>query len=72
MAVKETKETLEELEEVEIRGHPTEGVFMKCWRCQETHRLDYDGHSGLHCPVCWETLIPIEGPEPVQALQPAS
>ena len=28
-------------------GHPTEGVFMKCWRCQETRRLAYDGNGGL-------------------------
>ncbi len=33
-------------------GHPTEGVFMKCWRCQETRRLEHDGNGGLHCPTC--------------------
>jgi DNA-directed RNA polymerase subunit RPC12/RpoP len=47
-------------------GHPTEGVFMKCWRCQEIHRLEYDGHSGLQCPACREKLIPLEIPELLQ------
>jgi hypothetical protein len=42
------------------RGHPTEGVFMKCWRCQETQRLTDDGGGGLRCPICWEILIPLE------------
>src|SRR5919197_1481910 len=43
-------------------GHPTEGVFMKCWRCQQTRHLEYDGNGGLRCPGCYETLIPLEGP----------
>mgnify|MGYP001612056934 CR=1 len=43
-------------------GHPTEGVFMKCWRCQKTHRLVYDDKEGLRCPVCEEVLIPLESP----------
>jgi hypothetical protein len=41
-------------------GHPIAGVFMKCWRCQETRLLEYDGHKGLHCPQCGETLIALE------------
>lgn len=53
-------------------GHPTEGVFMKCWRCQQTRRLEYDGNGGLRCPPCKETLIPLDGPEPIQALRPVS
>jgi len=50
----------EEMLEREVEkglGHPTDGVFMKCWRCQETHRLAYDGNGSLHCPICWEALI---------------
>lgn len=46
-------------------GHPIEGVFMKCWRCQQTRRLEYDGTGGLRCPDCSETLIPLEDPVPL-------
>jgi len=53
------EEMLEKVEKVEVEktGHPTDGVFMKCWRCQKTHRLAYDGNGSLHCPICWEALI---------------
>jgi len=55
------------LDDIRARvGHPTEGVFMKCWRCQETRRLEYDGTGGFRCPECRETLIPLEGQEPLQ------
>ena len=52
-------------------GHPIEGVFMKCWRCQKTRRLELslyhdngnpDSKKGeLRCPDCKEGLIPLEG-----------
>ncbi len=45
-------------------GHPIEGVFMKCWRCQKTYLLKYDGNGGLRCPGCWEILISLEDPAP--------
>jgi predicted RNA-binding Zn-ribbon protein involved in translation (DUF1610 family) len=41
-------------------GHPIAGVFMKCWRCQETRLLVHDGHRELHCPQCGEALIALE------------
>jgi len=53
-------------EETKIQaGHPTEGVFMKCWQCQETYRLVWDKNVGLHCPNCWDILIPLEDSKPL-------
>jgi hypothetical protein len=43
-------------------GHPTQGVFMKCWRRQGLHCLVDDGYGGLRCPQCRELLIPLEAP----------
>ena len=40
-------------------GHPTEGVFMKCWRCQKTNELRYNGNGSLHCSNCNQDLIDI-------------
>jgi hypothetical protein len=47
-------------------GHPTQGVFMKCWRCQGIHCLVDDGYGGLRCPQCRELLITLEDPEPLE------
>ena len=41
-------------------GHPTSGVFMKCWRCQAVQRLADDGRGGLRCPHCQEILISLD------------
>jgi hypothetical protein len=47
-------------------GHPTQGVFMKCWRCQGIRCLMDDGNGGLRCPQCRELLIPLEDPAPLK------
>ena len=47
-------------------GHPRQGVFMKCWRCQGIHCLVDDGHGGLRCPHCRELLIPLEDAAPLE------
>jgi hypothetical protein len=41
-------------------GHPTSGVFMKCWRCQTIPKLEDDGRDGLRCPHCQEILISLD------------